>query len=90
MSRFNKLLIISISDLPILHYRYKVVGFQLVDKMNKLILVLICVTMTLVLLNEVKCFVAAPLRKLKKYVNLTKDLACIEHPLNLVNDVFIE
>ena len=46
--------------------------------------------MTLVLLNEVECFVAAPLRKLKKYVNLTKVLTYVKHPLNLVNDVCIK
>ena len=58
--------------------------------MNKLILVLICVSMTLVLLNEIECFVADPLRKLKKYVTLTKVSASMRHQLNLVNDVFIE
>ena len=58
--------------------------------MNKLILILICITMTLVLLNEGECFVAAPLRKLKKYVKLTKVLASVEHLLNLVNDVYIK
>ena len=58
--------------------------------MNKLILVLIYVTMTLMLLNEGEYFIAQPLRKLKKYVDLTKVLISIEHPLNLVYDVFIK